>query len=88
MHVKEKYISAISDAIDFLISNTDGASDEHSESETIQVLGEILKKMEDSQHKKRVSYYVRKHEDRSSEIQRQMKMRASIRHLLKEHTNQ
>lgn len=60
MHVKSKYITAISDSIDFIQHNVDGASEEQNESETLTVLNEILKQMQKSQHKKRVNYYVRK----------------------------
>jgi hypothetical protein len=60
MHVKDQYISAILDAIDFIVHNTDGASHEHDESHTVNVLNEILDKMEQSQHKRLVRYYVRK----------------------------
>lgn len=60
MHVKSKYITAISDSIDFIQHNVDGASEEQNENETLKVLNEILKQMEKSQHKRLVSYYVRK----------------------------
>jgi hypothetical protein len=60
MHVKSKYIQAVEDAIDFIGHNTDGADDEQNESETLQILKELVKKMEESQHKRLVGYYVRK----------------------------
>lgn len=60
MHVKSKYIKAVEDAIDFIHHNVDGADDEQDETETLKVLRELADKMNESQHKKRVSYYVRK----------------------------
>lgn len=36
------------------------ADDEQNESETLQILKELVKKMEESQHKRLVGYYVRK----------------------------
>lgn len=60
MHVKSKYITAISDSIDFIQHNVDGANEEQSENETLTVLNEILNKMKKSQHKKWVNYYVNK----------------------------
>jgi len=60
MHVKSKYITAISDSIDFIHHNVDGASEEQNENETLKVLNEILKQMEKSQYKRLVGYYVRK----------------------------
>lgn len=60
MHVKSKYIQAVEDAIDFLHHNTDGAEEEQNESETLETLRELVKKMEESQHKRLVGYYVRK----------------------------
>ena len=44
MHVKSKYITAISDSIDFIQHNVDGAHEEQSENETLTVLYEILNK--------------------------------------------
>jgi len=60
MHVKSKYIQAVEDAIDFIQHNVDGADDEQNESETLKNLREIVKKMEESRHKKLVRYYVSK----------------------------
>ena len=60
MHIKSKYITAISDSIDFIQHNVDGANEEGNENETLTVLNEILNQMKKSQHKKWVSYYVRK----------------------------
>ena len=60
MHIKNKYINAIIDAMDFISQNTDGASEEHQEKETLTVLQEIITKMEESEHKRLVRYYVRK----------------------------
>jgi len=60
MHVKSKYIQAVEDAIDFIHHNTDGAEDEHNESETLKNLRELVNKMGESQHKKLVRYYVSK----------------------------
>jgi len=60
MHVKSKYIQAVEDAIDFISHNIDGADDEQNESETLIALKELVKSMEESQHKKRVRYYVAK----------------------------
>lgn len=60
MHVKDKYLAAISDAIDFISCNVDGASEEHNERETLEILNEIHRKMRESRSNKLVSYYVRK----------------------------
>lgn len=60
MHVKSKYIQAVEDAIDFIAHNVDGADDEQNESETLQTLRELVKRMSESQHKRRVRYYVAK----------------------------
>lgn len=60
MHVKTKYIEAIHSAIDFIEENVDGADDENTENELRGTLNELLKAMEESQHKKLVNYYVRK----------------------------
>jgi len=60
MHVKSKYIQAVSDAIDFIQHNVDGADDEQNESETLKNLRELEKKMGESQHKKLVRYYLGK----------------------------
>jgi hypothetical protein len=60
MHIKSKYINAVEDAIDFIQHNIDGVSDEQNEKETLNVLRELVKKMQESQHKKLVSYFVRK----------------------------
>lgn len=60
MHVKSKYIQAVEGAIDFIQHNVDGADDEQNESETLKVLRELVNKMNESQHKRRVGYYVRK----------------------------
>ena len=60
MYVKLKYIQAVEDAIDFIQHNVDGADDEQNESETLKNLREIVKKMEESRHKKLVRYYVAK----------------------------
>jgi hypothetical protein len=60
MHVKSKYIQAVEDAIDFMQHNVDGADDEQGETETIKILRELANKMNESQHKQRVRYYVRK----------------------------
>jgi len=60
MHVKSKYIQAVEDAIDFVQHNVDGADDGQNESETLKVLRELVNKMNQSQHKQRVNYYVRK----------------------------
>jgi len=60
MHIKSKYITAISDSIDFIQHNVDGANDEQNENETLKVLNEILDQMKKSQHKKWVNYYVNK----------------------------
>lgn len=60
MHVKEKYIDAVNNAIDFISTNVDGADEEHQEKETLKSLRELFQSMIKSQHKKRVSYYVNK----------------------------
>lgn len=60
MYIKNEYMNAITDAIDFISQNVDGASEEHNESETLHVLREMLVKMEESYHKNLVKYYVRK----------------------------
>jgi len=60
MHVKSKYIKAVEDAIDFIHHNVDGADDDQNEQETLEVLRELVKKMEESQHKRLVGYFVRK----------------------------
>ena len=66
MYVKNKYITAISDAIDFIESNVDGASDEHNEAETLSVLREIYKKMEEANYRQSVNYYVKKGEKKQT----------------------
>ena len=60
MHIKSKYIQAVEDAIDFIQHNVDGAEDEHNETETLKVLRELAKKMNETKHKQLVNYYVRK----------------------------
>jgi hypothetical protein len=60
MHVKSKYIQAIEDAIDFIQHNVDGADSEQNEYETLIILRELVKKMEESQHKRLVNYFIRK----------------------------
>lgn len=66
MYVKNKYITAISDAIDFIANNVDGASEEHNESETLSVLREIYKKMEEANYRQSVNYYVKKGEKKQT----------------------
>jgi hypothetical protein len=63
MHVKSKYIQAVEDAIDFIHHNVDGADHGQDEGETLKVLRELVNKMSESQHKRRVRYYVRKNEN-------------------------
>jgi hypothetical protein len=60
MHVKTEYIQAVEDAIDFIQHNADGANEEQNESETLKVLRKLANKMNESQHKRRVGYYIRK----------------------------
>lgn len=61
MYVISKYINAVIDAIDFIYGNTDGACEGHQELDTLSVLRELVKKMNDSQHKQLVGYYLKKH---------------------------
>lgn len=60
MHVKSKYIQAVEDAIAFIQHNVDGVAEDQNESETLKNLRELVKKMEESHHKRLVSYFVRK----------------------------
>ena len=60
MHIKAKYIDAVHSAIDFIETNVDGANEDNQEQETLSVLRELMKSMIYSNHKKLVSYYVRK----------------------------
>lgn len=60
MHIKAKYIDAVHAAIDFIQTNVDGADESNQEQETLNVLRELRKSMEESKHKKLVSYYFNK----------------------------
>ncbi len=61
MHVKIKYIQAVEDAIDFIQHNVDGADEAQNESETLTILRELIFKMEESNHRRLVNYYLSKY---------------------------
>lgn len=60
MYIKFKYIEAIFDAIDFISSNVDGADYDKQERELLDTLRELRRKMNESQHKRLVNYYLHK----------------------------
>ena len=68
MYVKTKYINAIHASIDFIEANIDGADDDNQEQETLDILRELIKSMENSKHKNLVSYYVRKKTTKTNRV--------------------
>lgn len=60
MHIKQKYIDAIVDAIDFVSNRVDGADEGKDEKEMLDTLHELQESMKRSYHKTLVNYYVKK----------------------------
>ena len=60
MHIKQKYIDAIVDAIDFVSNRVDGADEGKDEKEMLDALRELQETMQRSYHKSLVNYYVKK----------------------------